>query len=457
MSSIYKINNFSFSYPKHTQQLIHLPDKLLIENKDFILLQGSSGSGKSTLLFALRGLLPMFIHGLVSGEIYFKGINLAKSKEISHLPISYLNQNPDSQIICDNVFRELSFGLENQGLSSQKVKDKVNYYADMYNITHLLTRNVLELSSGEKQKVNLLALLLLEPDVLLLDEPMAFLDHNAVNDFRLMLHQYALTKTIVMSEHNVSCVQDIINRSIVIKDDGLIMEENVFAIDYMSHFPELPCKFFVQSKNQQILKIKDLSFGYSTSQLLLNNLNFDLNYGEIIAITGSNGSGKSTLLKLLGGIISGSNFGRTSKSIFWYGKCMNEITRNQLWKHVKLLWQNSDNYFFNTMVSKELSYNEELLNEFGLVKYANHSPFSLSQGQKRRLAIAIALLSNADIFLLDEPTFGQDFNAKYTLATLISKLMLRGKSFIIVSHDLMFLNALTTNIYSLTNGELIKC
>lgn len=447
MKNIFTIEDFYFNYPL-SQSKIGFSGKLDIFAGDCILLQGNSGSGKSTLLLALKGIIPHLINGDISGNISYCGRNISLLRERDLITIGYLQQNPDHQLVCSNVFAELAFGLENLGLSAEQIKVKIERISKEFAITHLLYKEVTNLSGGEKQKINLIAILLMEPDVLLLDEPTAFLDPESAAGITQILQKYVKDKTVIIVEHNLHYLKNLVNRVIQINHRGEIVECAVDAIDWQQQLNVATPRN--QSENQEtILEIKNLDYTYQGANYkLYQQLNFSLKRGEIITLHGKNGVGKSTLLKLVSKIIA------SKQQIFWQQQDIAQIKDINYWQEVNLLWQNPELHFIAHKVIDEVNGDTELLTKFGLINQAEQSPFNLSEGQKRRLSLAIALKQNMQLLLLDEPSFGQDQHNKLILIEQICKLAQNGTSFIIATHDEEFSRAIATRKVILCDGKL---
>lgn len=441
----FDICDFSFSYPLSDYK-INLHGSLSIRHGDCILLQGTSGCGKSTLLMALKGLIPYLINGNLSGEIKYHGKDITTLTETELLSIGYLQQNPDSQLICRNVYSELAFGLENIGLQPEKINAKIQQIATQFNITHLLNRDVVSLSGGEKQKINLIAILAMEPNVLLLDEPTAFLDPESAHEIIAILNTYIKNKTIIIIEHNQHYLKPLVNRVISIQDDGKLNEIDINNIVWSQTAEQLDIHNKIE--RNPILNIKNLAFNYQNQNTILKKINLKLHLGEIIAIHGTNGAGKSTLLKCISKILPSSN------SIFYNESPIESIHNRIYWQNLALLWQNPEIHFIYNNVINEVDGQYDILEKFNLTHQAKQNPFTLSEGQKRRLSLAIAFSKNAQIYLLDEPSFGQDLPNKQLLIKMITQMANLGHSFIIISHDLYFSKSLTTQIYQLKDGIL---
>lgn len=444
---MYQIDNFSFSYP-FSPNKIQLNGQLIINQGDKLLIQGVSGSGKSTLLLALSGIIPNLIHGQYSGTILFNNQNITTLNQYELCKIGYLGQNQDHQLICNLVHEELAFGLENQGFGPKEIRLKIQEISSLCGISKLLMRPVTTLSGGEKQKINLISILLMDPEILLLDEPTAFLDPDSATTLMGIVKQFCQNKTVIVIEHNIRYLKEIINRSILIDKNGTMVEQDIALIDFHPQLPDMPSKHMtLEANTKPLLKIKQLNYAYKKQDALFNNLGLDIIPGQIIGILGENGSGKSTLLKLISKIIKSQN------SIFLSAQDITQIPSNNYWQQVALVWQNPENHFLYNTVMEELEHDGRLIQQFHLPP--NTNPFSLSEGQKRRLSLAISLKHDVDLFLLDEPTFGQDDENKLILSTLISHLVVaKQKSFIIVSHDTQFISSLTQHIYKLKDGKL---
>ena len=439
MTIVYSIEDFKFRYP-NSNQSIFISGKLEINQGDVILLQGNSGSGKSTLLLALKGIIPHLINGKFSGKILFNQQDIITLSNTSQ--IGYLGQNPHNQIICETVYRELAFGLENQCIQPEIIRQKIDFYSNKFKISHLLNCQISNLSGGEKQKINLLSILIMEPEVLLLDEPTAFLDPENALEVITIIKEYSHKKTIIIVEHNIHYLSNLVNRIIQINAAGQVIQRDPSTTNFCPALIEQPCKNSTAfNATKPLLQINNLNFAYKKQTPLLKNLQLNIYAGQIIGILGKNGSGKSSLLQLISKIIPSKN------SIFYKQQDISSIKPKEYWQRIALLWQNPENHFLYNSVKLEIS--PENINQFNLINCTEQNPYCLSEGQKRRLSLAITLKPDIELFLLDEPTFGQDLANREKLASFISMLTMSNKSFIIISHDIAFLQSLTTEIYIL--------
>ena len=435
MSSLYFIRDFSFKYP-FSQNKISIYGSMSILKNDIVLLTGKSGSGKSTLLYALKGLFPNIIKGTFTGEILYKGQLIQNLSMQDRLKIALVQQNPDNQIINRLVSDELAFGLENLQFAPETIQKRILEILHKFNLEYLLKRDMNSLSGGEKQKIALLSVLLTNPEVILLDEPTAFLDPQSANSFMQLIYNIRRDKTIIIIEHNIQYVTKLINKQ--------------WHIDSSGEVTQVPCLFEQESKyktflpplptTDELLSVKNLFFSYESTKII-DDLSFSLNAGEIVGVIGRSGVGKSTLLKLIARII------KTKNKIFLLGKDIANYTQKDFYSKVGLLFQNPENHFLLTSVAQELNNDDNLLDFLDLVKVREQNPFNLSQGQKRRLSLGILLINKKrELYLLDEPTFGQDRLNKDKIKQLINKMQQGGSSFIIVSHDYEFINYMCNKV-----------
>jgi energy-coupling factor transporter ATP-binding protein EcfA2 len=206
---------------------------LNIEKGKFILLCGNTGSGKSTLVRCFNGLIPHFYSGLFYGYVNVKG------KDSVDTPISELSthvglvfQNPENQLVSMTVERELAFGLENRGIPVDEIREKIDYIMDYLEIKHLKDRHPYELSGGEQQRVAIGSILVLEPDVIILDEPTSTLDPKSVHDVIKLLRKINIEKqkTMIVIEHRLDTVLEYLDQIIVMEKGTVLANKPVLEI-----------------------------------------------------------------------------------------------------------------------------------------------------------------------------------------------------------------------------------
>lgn len=215
--SLIKFEDFSFRYPHQENTLSQI--NLEVGEGEFILLCGPSGSGKTTLLANLKN--EIHPPGDSDGIIYYDGQNMRDiPPDQSASEIGFLFQNPEDQMVSDNVLQEIAFPLENMGLSTGEIRNRVAEMTAFFGLDKHLYQNVNELSGGQKQLVNLCSLLVLKPRVLLLDEPTSQLDPIAAYDFLSILRRLneEFSITIMATEHKIDNMFPFIDKAIFLKE-----------------------------------------------------------------------------------------------------------------------------------------------------------------------------------------------------------------------------------------------
>lgn len=226
-----KVKNITYTYP--------LSDKPTIKNISFNLkkgkfysILGANGSGKTTLCNILRGFIPNLLGGELQGEVvlYDKNINEYDAGELA-LKIGYIFQNPFNQITGarENVYEEIAYGLENFGIPVDKIKQKVNSIMELTNISHLKDKNPFELSGGQQQRVALASILVLDPDIFIIDEPTSQLDpKESQRVFEIISKLKDMGKTIILVEHKIELIAQYSDEILVLEDGKLIIFDNKY-------------------------------------------------------------------------------------------------------------------------------------------------------------------------------------------------------------------------------------
>ena len=473
-----KIKNLIFSYPNSEKTALN-DINLTINQGEFVTICGKSGCGKSTLLRHLKPILTP--HGKTSGEIYFDGKSIYDLSDREQAEnIGFVMQNPDNQIVTDKVWHELVFGLESLGINSAEIRSKVAEMASFFGIQNWFYENVTNLSGGQKQILNLASVMVMNPTLLLLDEPSSQLDPISAHDFFTMLERIntELGVTIILSEHNLSEVFPLSDKVVVMEDGKITAENTPYKIGeelkQKSMFAALPtptkiyyslgnnsgnCPItirdghkwlekqqinehfeFKSEKNrintEPILELKDVWFRYEkNSDDILKGLSFKVHENEFYAIVGGNGVGKSTALS----VISKINKPYRGK-VF-----INDDTK------VAVMPQNPQSLFLKKSVLEELYdavfdvEKEKRKNEIEYViklceldNLLENHPYDLSGGEQQRVALAKMLLRKPDLLVLDEPTKGLDACFKRKLATILKSLQKNGMTVLMVTHDIEF-------------------
>lgn len=495
-------HQLSFTYPNATTKALK-DIGFQVHQGEFVVLCGPSGSGKSTLLRLFKPEIAPF--GKLEGSLSFKGKplegcdGLLIAKELG-----MVFQDPENQIAMDNVMEELIFGMENLGFTTEQMRKKVAEMVNFFGLNHLLDKKTDELSGGQKQLINLAAVLLLEPTVLLLDEPTAQLDPIAAKEFIHMLQRLndEFGITIVIVEHRLEELFPIASRVIMLENGelqhdmtprkmikALCAHETMrgflpsSALLYLDFHPDgeeelIPlnvketrqwlqkqevewCEFSESTTpvRQPILELKEVDYQYAkNSPAVLNNLGLTIYEREWHSIVGANGTGKSTLLKIIGGILKAQH-----GMIKFKGKKVKK------WDSLKVSYlpQNPKLFFIQDTIKKEFDYLakqyginsaeeriQELMERFGITHLQDRHPYDLSGGELQKAALIGSLLVEPTILLIDEPTKGMDPESKAAFGELVSGLVADGLTVVMVTHDIEFSALYATRCSMLFQGQI---
>ena len=477
MGNAIEVKNLSYSYLQEKN--------LVLENISFNIKEGEvygiigpSGCGKSTLLLALSGLIPHSIKGDVIGNILINGKDLLKSNlmELSQ-KVQILFQSPDSQLFALNVEDEITFGLENLNLPWFEIERRLNTVLEDLGIEHLRNRSIEELSSGQKQKVALAAILAMEPKVLLFDEPTANLDQPSIRNLIELVKELKKKYTILIVEHNVELVKEVCDRVLLMNDGKVFIEDrtdDVFGSkEYgkvmlpphnMKEITNKLRKIKNITKNKILLEINDLNFKYSNNVCALKDIHLSIGKGDFVGILGLNGSGKSTLALNLIGILKGSG------KILLEGKNISKLDVYERAKRIGYVFQNPNYQLFEENLFDEIAFGlknlglnekeiekrtDETLHLVNLAEFRDRDPHALSVGQKRRVSIGSVLAMKPEIIIVDEPDTGLDHKNAKELMNYIKKLNEEGKTIIMISHSIELVAEYCNRIIGMKDGKIV--
>ncbi len=477
---ILRVENLSFAYPGAARQAL-CDVTFSVRAGEFVVLCGETGCGKTTLLRLFkRALAP---RGTRRGTVRcFGQPSEAMSEYDAAAKIGFVLQDPEAQIVTDRVFSELAFGAESLGLSPEVIRRRIAETAAWLGIQNWLQQDTHTLSGGQKQLLNLAAVLIMRPDVLLLDEPTAQLDPVASSEFLQTLYRLnrEMGLTILLSEHRLEEAFPLSDRVLVLSDGRLAWNDAPQKVaEAICRSPEnamygaLPgaarlfsllagardCPLTVragkrflqqfrfaepsaavppQPFQKPLVKLRDVWFRYAKKAPdVLRGLRFDLYRGEICCILGGNGAGKTTLLQLLAG---------TKRP--WRGRieAPKGLRAALLPQEVRLLFTEEtvqqDLLLLLEVLGVPTAKREERLLEAAralrIEPYLHRHPYDVSGGERQRCALAKALLTEPELLLLDEPTKGLDAVCKRELRALLRRLAAQGVCVLLVTHDVEF-------------------
>lgn len=503
---VFEIKNMTFTYAGASRPAIK-DISLRIEPGEMMTVCGKSGSGKSTLLRHMKpALAPV---GEISGSLTFCGRNI---RELSHEEqasrIGYVLQNPDNQIVTDKVWHELAFGLESLGEDTATIRLRVAEMASYFGIQAWFHKDVAELSGGQKQLLNLASVMVMQPDVLILDEPTSQLDPIAAEEFLDTVRKInrELGTTVLLAEHRLEQVVTMSDRVVVLDDGRIIADDapaNVGAILAVKGHPmfmamptpmqayghlyqcgigrEEACPTDVregrnwltalmkgkritevslpdvepQENGSPVIEMKDIWFRYSRDENdVLRDFSLSINRGELLCMVGGNGAGKTTALNIMGGIrkhyrgavkISGkTGILPQNPQTVFVEKTLSRDLMEVL----------EDHPLSGSEREKKVREMTELLEIDGLL---DMHPYDLSGGEQQRAALAKVLLLEPDILLLDEPTKGLDPDFKEKLAGILTRLIEGGMTIVMASHDIEFCCRHADRCAMVFDGKVISC
>ena len=426
-----EFKDVSFTYKNSNNKVLDSVN-FKINKGECILLTGVSGSGKSTLIHLMNGLIPTLYEGQLEGEILFKNKDLKdiESYDISK-NIGYVSQDPRGHFFTTNTTSELVFSMENYGIPLNEMKKKYSELVNLLELEKLVDKNIIYISSGERQKIAIGCSLSLEPEIIILDEPSSNLDFHMTKKLKQLIEKLK-TKgyTIIIAEHRMYYIQDLIDRVFVI-NNGKVIEKTISDLKSNNEVPLRSLDIFnlelenISCKNKELL----MEINNITYKNILTNITTTVYKGDVIGLIGKNGVGKTTLLRLL------SNIMKPNK-----GKIVGKVVPF-------LVMQDMDYQFFTESVESEMKFGSadndlekinSLLMKLGLTEFKDKIPFELSGGQKQRLLIAISALANVNLLMFDEPTSGLDY-VNMTKVSGILKDLSKNSALIVATHDIEFL------------------
>lgn len=459
--AIVDVCGFSFAYPgdgaDRDAAWVLRDVTLSVEEGSFCVLTGPTGCGKTTLLRSLKPeLAPV---GERAGRVDVLGISLvidggtadSMAPRDSAALIGYVMQDPDAQIVCDTVWHEIAFGLENIGMPQDAMRRRIAEVAHFLGIEPWMRANTETLSGGQKQLVNLAGVLALRPRLLLLDEPTAQLDPNARRLFLMALERVnrELDITVIMATHAPEDVEHMATQRV---EMGPIGEPGKRADVERALLARWGDRRALLNRSQPVpaIEAREVFFRYErTAPWVLRGVDVRVRQGSVHAFVGGNGCGKSTLLKVLSGIVKPQR-----------GRLANALRASQA-----MLPQDPKTLFVCDSVAEELDEwrqrcgyakadEAKMLERFGLVAHAAQHPYDLSGGQQQKLAFAKLLLTGARLLLLDEPTKGLDAQACADAVRIVRGLADEGRTVVLVTHDLDFAYACADEVSMLFDGEV---
>ena len=476
ISGIIEFRNVSYS--KNNSMILENISFSLKKNKYNVII-GKNGSGKSTILKLIVG-LEKISGGQVfidNEELVYKRDELYKIRKKTGIVFQESNEH----IIGETVAESLIFGMENNRIPLEKMKENMSKYVKLFQLENIIDKKTVNLSGGEKQKVALAGAVITEPDIILLDEVTEMWDKSTKDKMNGIIEEFLKDgKTVVSVTHNPEEIKRSDN-IIFITEEGKIVtgkseEVNKILEEKKSKETEYEINSVystdltkISLKEEEIkVKIKDISYYYEKERKIIDSFSVNIPKDSITAITGKSGTGKTTLIEIMSGLaFLGENFSgeigynfrnenkeKEDEKLLLY-KNISERELYEIRKKMGIVFQNTGEQFFSGTVLEELEYNitkkykiknrkskelRDRINEIAEIfgyneKFLMKSPFVLSGGEKKMLGLALAVCLEPEILVLDEPTGALDYNMTVKFMKIVEKMKKDGTTALLVTHD----------------------
>ena len=510
---IIEIRNLTFTYPGAEHATLK-DVNLTVERGDFLAVVGNNGCGKSTLCKVLNGLIPHFIMGDMEGSVRVDGADTLET-DIGGLArrAGYVYQDFENQIVRPTVLDDASYACMNYAM-----KDYLERGRRALEECGLAGREndyVWQLSGGQTHLLALAGAVSMEPEVLILDEPIAQLDPAHADRIYQVLRELNEKhgKTIIVIEHHTEYIAEYCRHVLLLKDGhaawklpagealarveelracniyppqitmaayelkkrgSLVPEERLPATleEGKKAFESLPFRpaapwVCTRMRGQQMAAFEDVSVAYRSvkgePRRIFQNLKLEICKGEKIAVVGSNGAGKSTLLKLMTGLLK-TQEGR----VLLKGREIRDTRPEALSQIVSLVYQNPEDMFIKDSVEADIAFamrerqvpdwrerTAQLLERFRLTELKDRDGRLLSGGQMRRASLAIGVALNPEILLLDEPTANLDIATRREIMRTLNEMKHITETVLIATHDMQLVCEWAERIVVLCGGEVI--
>ncbi|MCU7805725.1 MAG: ATP-binding cassette domain-containing protein [Candidatus Thiodiazotropha sp. (ex Lucinoma borealis)] len=446
----------SFFYPRKQINVINRIS-FEVEPGDLLGIVGTNGTGKSTLLRCLVGIYPFLRRASLFGQITYDGHKLdgALYPQIRRF-IGYVVQDPDNAILNTTVREEILFDLVINSVPQKEAEERLTLVSEQFGISHLLSRRIITLSQGEKQKVILSAVLARDARVLVLDEPTAMLDLSSSQILVNILKDLSENGlTVILAAHDKKFLAQITNKILSIDKCRSSETDHLSRDGIVSTFELLGLSSHL--KNPVNLTAGNICYQREHG-FRIGPINLSLNSGSVLWLRGPNGIGKSTIMQILSGLIKPKTGTILLDDL--------EVTRPT--DDIGLVIQNPEFSLIAMTIEEELKLilkgRKDLESRFNFISSLwkeffddqislKRDPRTLSYGQKKILSI-LSIGPWGKVIFLDEPSVGLDEKRLSLLIEYILMLKIIGRIVVFSSHDEEFANLISTDEYDLNSQTL---
>lgn len=483
----------------------------LADKGEMIAILGRNGSGKSTFARHLNGLLAPH-----EGTVIIGGRDLTKVSGLTAIrrQVGMVFQNPDNQIVGNTLAEDIGFGLENLGIESHDIWDKIDEMLELTGLAAYKYSNTSRISGGQKQRLAIASAMAMSPECMVLDEATSMLDPQGAKDMLNLVLKLNREKkiTVIMVTHKIS--EALMTDRVYILDNSRIVAHGVpgdvlsdverlktYGLEIpvrMKNEAGIPIDICSEYKKKQlqicqkvgpvadhvidhgntlkdlkkcVVELQKVSYSYVNGNEIfkaLSNIDLKIYEGQVLAVIGQTGSGKSTLLQMINKLIVPQ-----SGKVYLYETDVQSVRNiKEIRRRIGYVFQFPESQLFESTVLKDVMYGpinfgmskseaeQSARNALKLVgvpeKYEDYSPFELSGGLKKRVAIAGILAYEPDILILDEPACGLDGESKEQLWNLIRKLNReKNVTIILVSHDMEDVYEMSERVLLMDHGKVV--
>lgn len=483
----------------------------LADKGEMIAILGRNGSGKSTFARHLNGLLAPH-----EGTVIIGGRDLTKVSGLTAIrrQVGMVFQNPDNQIVGNTLAEDIGFGLENLGIESHDIWDKIDEMLELTGLAAYKYSNTSRISGGQKQRLAIASAMAMSPECIVLDEATSMLDPQGAKDMLNLVLKLNREKkiTVIMVTHKIS--EALMTDRVYILDNGRIVAHGVpgdvlpdverlktYGLEIpvrMKNEAGIPIDICSEYKKKQlqicqkvgtaadhvidhgntlkdlkkcIVELQKVSYSYVNGNetfKALSNIDLKIYEGQVLAVIGQTGSGKSTLLQMINKLIVPQ-----SGKVYLYETDVQSVRNiKEIRRRIGYVFQFPESQLFESTVLKDVMYGpinfgmskseaeQSARNALKLVgvpeEYEDYSPFELSGGLKKRVAIAGILAYEPDILILDEPACGLDGESKEQLWNLIRTLNReKNVTIILVSHDMEDVYEMSERVLLMDHGKVV--
>jgi energy-coupling factor transport system ATP-binding protein len=509
MSAI-KLNNLDFTYPDGTRALRGL--SLEQREGEFVVVAGGTGAGKSTLLKCLNGIIPGLQKGRLTGSVELRGQDIS-GRTVGELAgtVGLVLQDFESQLFCTDVESEVAFGPENLGVARPDIAARIRQALGDVGLSGFEGRDPAMLSGGEKQRLVIASVLALQPEILLLDEPTSDLDpagREAVLEILRRLCRGG--RTVLLVEHELEQLDDVsgilflregrmdsrVAPAVAMRDPAAFLRHGIRAPDMASLCGEIgiePADFThgavyealnarglglsaekcgtlaaescARGAADPVVEVVHASHSYDGTARALADVSVTIRRGEIVAIVGGNGSGKTTLVQSIAGLLQPEE-----GTVRLERQDLRSLSLEKITRVVGYVFQNPDQQLFSSTVGEDVAFGPrnfgmpekeipsavaEALSRVGLPGTELRDPFTLTRGERQRVAVASVLVSRPSLVIMDEPTTGLDWPGQVGMMELTRELNREGRTIILVTHSMWLAAAYADRVIVMREGKVI--